>query len=85
MLSRVGTEPAREMLLQYARLFTAVTDDETPGFLNLCSLRESAWDTFVSGVERTYGGWDGYVTGTLGFPADELAAIKRNLVADEAS
>ena len=84
MLSRVGTEPAREMLLQYARLFTAVTDDATPGFLNLCSLRESAWDTFVDGVGRTYGGWEGYVTGELGFSADELAVIKRNLAAEEA-
>lgn len=79
MLSRIGTEPARDLLLQYARMGTGVTDDNTPGFLNLVSLRPTAWDTFVAAVDRDHGGWDGYVTGALGFSDADLAVVKKNL------
>ena len=79
MLSRIGTEPAREKLLEYARLGTGVTSDEEPRFLNLCSLRESCWDAFVAGVDEIHGGWEGYVTKELGFPAGDVAKIKGNL------
>lgn len=79
MLSRIGTEPAREMLLQYARLGTGVTEDEAPGFHNLCRLRPGGWDAFIEGLTSVYGGWDGYVTGALGFSDEDLATMRRNL------
>ncbi|KAK4449148.1 hypothetical protein QBC34DRAFT_99227 [Podospora aff. communis PSN243] len=82
MLSRIGTEPAREQLLAFAMRGTGVTSVDEPGFYNLCSLRVSSWERFVKGVEREYGGWEGYVTGTLGFSQEDLDKIKRNLVVE---
>ncbi|KAK2000174.1 hypothetical protein LX36DRAFT_442580 [Colletotrichum falcatum] len=78
MLSRIGTEPARETLLSYARVGTGVTFDH-PGFYNMCSLRASCWDAFVAGVHEEHGGWDGYVTKALGFCSEDLAVIRTNL------
>ncbi|GKT90584.1 hypothetical protein Ct61P_08434 [Colletotrichum tofieldiae] len=83
LLSRIGTEPARERLLSYARIGTGVTFDH-PGFYNMCSLRPSCWDAFVTGVHEEHGGWEGYLTKTLGFSNDDLARIKSNLRGNEA-
>ncbi|KAF9882337.1 hypothetical protein CkaCkLH20_00373 [Colletotrichum karsti] len=80
MLSRIGTEPARERLLHYARVGTGTfADDEHPGFYNMCSLQKSCWDAFVMGVGDVHGGWEGYVTGTLGFSGEDLEKIKVHL------
>ncbi|KAL0942245.1 uncharacterized protein CTRU02_200131 [Colletotrichum truncatum] len=80
MLSRIGTEPARERLLKYALLGTALAaEDDHPGFYNMCSLRRSCWDAFVAGVEEEYGGWESYVTKTLGFSNEDLEKIKDHL------
>jgi hypothetical protein len=81
MLSRIGTEPAREMLLKFARLGTGVESDDTPGFLNLCSLRPTGWEAFVAEVTQVYGGWEGYVTNALGFSPEDLEKIQKNLKA----
>ncbi|KAK3360071.1 protein-tyrosine phosphatase-like protein [Lasiosphaeria hispida] len=83
LLSRIGTEPAREHLLAFALKGSGAESVDTPGFYNLCQLRESCWDAFVRAVQRDYGGWDSYVTGTLGFSDEDLATIKRNLVAKD--
>ncbi|KAK0635646.1 protein-tyrosine phosphatase-like protein [Bombardia bombarda] len=58
MLSRIGTEPAREQLVA-----------------------ASSWDAFVEAVDREYGGFEGYVTGVLGFSEHDLVVIKKNLAA----
>jgi hypothetical protein len=79
LLSRVGTEPARELLLSFARKGAGVESDDAPGFKNLCSLRASCWNAFLAATERKYGGFAGYVTGTLGFSEDELAVVVKNL------
>jgi len=83
MLSRIGTEPGREQLLAFAMRGTGVKSVDEPGFYNLCSLKVASWERFVKGVEREYGGWDSYVTKTLGFSEEDLAKIKKNLVAKE--
>ncbi|KAF4841818.1 Tyrosine-protein phosphatase [Colletotrichum siamense] len=83
--SLAGTAPD-DRLLRYARVGTGTTaDDEHPGFYNMCSLRTSCWDAFVAGVEDTYGGWDGYVTRTLGFSTEDLEIIKLHLREGNAS
>ncbi|KND89616.1 Tyrosine-protein phosphatase [Tolypocladium ophioglossoides CBS 100239] len=79
MLSRIGTEPARDMLVQFAMASTGVTDPETPGFVNLVSLRPEFWEGFLEGLDDEFGGWDGYVTKGLGFSEGDLAKIKENL------
>ncbi|KAI1336319.1 protein-tyrosine phosphatase-like protein [Xylariaceae sp. FL0016] len=79
LLSRIGTEPVRLMLLQFAMKGTNATDQDQPGFRNLCSLKRPCWDAFVEGVEKEYGGFENFVTGELGFSQDDLARIKTNL------
>ncbi|KAJ6440428.1 protein-tyrosine phosphatase, active site protein [Purpureocillium lavendulum] len=79
MLSRIGTEPAREKLIGFAMATVRVTDPETPGFVDLISLRPEYWAGFLEGLDDEFGGWDGYVTKALGFSAEDLATIKANL------
>lgn len=76
MLSRIGTEPARDKLLQFAMSSVGVTDPDTPGFYNLVSLRPDFWEGFLDALRDEFGGWDGYVTRALGFSDDDLAKIE---------
>ncbi|CAJ0539839.1 Ff.00g072530.m01.CDS01 [Fusarium sp. VM40] len=78
MLSRIGTEPARERLVAFVKDNIDVQDYEVPGFWNMVSLRPTFWKAFVGGVDAKYGGWEGYVKG-LGFSEEELKTIKNNL------
>ncbi|KAF3023658.1 hypothetical protein E8E14_013377 [Neopestalotiopsis sp. 37M] len=80
MLSRIGTEPVRETLLQFALAGCQAESIEQPGFQNLCELREESWSAFVKGVERDFGGFEKFVTGPLGFTVGDLTKIKANLV-----
>jgi protein tyrosine/serine phosphatase len=80
MLSRIGTEPAREQLIAFALKGSMAENTDAPGFHNLCNLRVSCWEAFVKTVESEYGGFEGYVTRTLGFSEDDVAKIKANLV-----
>jgi hypothetical protein len=74
-------EPARDQLFTFMMTTTGATDVNTPGFANLVSLRASSWKAFTAGMQAKYGGWDGYVTQHLGFSAEDLAVIKKNLKA----
>ncbi|KAI8633798.1 protein-tyrosine phosphatase-like protein [Xylariaceae sp. FL1651] len=78
-LSRIGTEPVRAMLLEFARKGTDASGDDQPGFYNLVSLRKTCWQAFVKGVEREYGGFEKFVTDKLGFSKEDLVRIKKNL------
>jgi protein tyrosine/serine phosphatase len=79
LLSRIGTEPAREQLLAFAMKESRIRSLDEPGFLNLASLREVCWRAFLDALEGKYGGFHGYVTKTLGFPGDDVETIVRNL------
>ncbi|KAL3960829.1 hypothetical protein ACCO45_005946 [Purpureocillium lilacinum] len=79
MLSRVGTEPAREKLLHFAMSTVGVTDPDTPGFVDLISLRPEFWAAFLEGLQDEFGGWDGYVVKGLGLSPEDLAKIKANM------
>jgi len=83
MLSRIGTEPAREQLVAFARHGTGVKSNDEPGFYNLCSLKAECWDAFISAVDKEYGGFESYVLNTLGFSEGDLATIKKNLRQEE--
>ncbi|CAF3445385.1 unnamed protein product [Fusarium graminearum] len=78
MLSRIGTEPARERLTQFVKATVGVEDTGVPGFWNMISLRPTFWKALVKGVDAEYGGWDGYVKG-LGFSTRDLETIQKNL------
>ncbi|KAJ0107138.1 hypothetical protein J7T55_014668 [Diaporthe amygdali] len=88
LLSRIGTEVAREHLLGFARKYSkgsagngdsSTSFDEAPGFLNLVSLRGVCWDAFVEAVGMKFGGFEGYAINVLGFSEEDLATIKKNL------
>ncbi|KAH8893150.1 hypothetical protein GQ53DRAFT_745404 [Thozetella sp. PMI_491] len=79
LLSRVGTEPAREQLLAFALRGTGAASKEAPGFYNLVSLKPMYWAAFAAAVDAQHGGFDGYVTQRLGFSDADLATIKKNL------
>lgn len=82
MLSRIGKEPAREMLLAFVMKSTGATDLEVPGLYNLVSLKRSCWDAFVDAVQREHGGFVGYARSVLGFTDGDLNLIKTNLGRD---
>ncbi|KAM5352364.1 hypothetical protein ACJ41O_005087 [Fusarium nematophilum] len=79
MLSRIGTEAARDRLVVFLKASLGLDDPETPGFWNMASLRPTFWKAFAEGMDAEYGGWDGYVTEGLGFSVDDLDTIKKNL------
>ncbi|KAK3403472.1 protein-tyrosine phosphatase-like protein [Sordaria brevicollis] len=79
MLSRIGTEMAREQLLGFAMKGAGCKSVEEPGFANLVSLRRECWGAFVEEVKRVYGGWRGYVRGTLGLTEEEVERVGRVL------
>ncbi|EOO03481.1 putative tyrosine phosphatase protein [Phaeoacremonium minimum UCRPA7] len=83
LLSRVGTEPVREHLLAFAKRGARIESEDEPGFYNLASLKAVCWRAFVEALDKEYGGFDGYITKTLGFSEEDLAKIKKNLVRDE--
>ncbi|KAH9906743.1 protein-tyrosine phosphatase-like protein [Xylariomycetidae sp. FL2044] len=83
LLSRIGTEPVRQKLLQFAMEGTFAKSTDQPGFHNLCNLRASCWKAFVDGVQEEYGGFDKFITEKLGFSTEDVAKIRRNLTSFE--
>ncbi|KAL0942690.1 tyrosine phosphatase [Colletotrichum truncatum] len=80
MLTRIGSEPVREILLERAKHDNNCESGlDVPAFYNLCSLRVSTWELFVSEVKAKYGGFEKYVTCRLEIAEDDLDQIKKNL------
>ena len=79
LLSRLGTEPVRDKLVKIAMMNLGIDDIETPGFANIVDLRAEFWVAFQTKLQKEYGSWDGYVTKGLGFSAEDLDTIKKNL------
>ncbi|KAI5861184.1 protein-tyrosine phosphatase-like protein [Durotheca rogersii] len=80
LLSRIGTEPVRPMLLQFALAGSRARSPDDPGFYNLVSLRAECWDAFAAGVQEVYGGFEAFVARELGFSPDDIKTIKENLI-----
>jgi hypothetical protein len=81
ILSRIGTEPVRSMLLAFAMDGTKAQSQEEPGFYNLASLRVACWNAFIGAMQREYGGFEQFIISKLGFSEEDLAKIKNNLTA----
>lgn len=79
MLSRVGLEPARGMMVLAIKAGFNATDVDSPGFHNVASIRPSYWREFKAGLQEKYGGWDGYIRNTLGFDDTEVQKMRENL------
>jgi protein tyrosine/serine phosphatase len=84
MLTRVGLEPGRAQLEARILAHWNIADAQNePGWSNFASLRPTFGRTFVEGVQEAYGGFEGYVTGHLGFSEGDVQTIKRNLRQEE--
>jgi len=67
------------MLIAFAKHGTDASDQHQLGFYNLINLKKTCWRAFVKGLEREYGGFEKFVTNKLGFSADDIAKIRKNL------
>lgn len=85
LLSRIGSEPVRVDLLNFAQAGTNAPSHDHPGFYNLCSLRHSSWNAFIEGVQQEYGGFEQFVRNSLGFSDDDLDKIRANLTSPRIS
>ncbi|KDN62937.1 putative tyrosine phosphatase [Colletotrichum sublineola] len=80
MITRIGSEPLRDVLLERAARDNAVANGlDDQNFYNLCSLRASTWNLFMKQIENQYGGFEGYVTERLRVSRDDLEVIRNNL------
>jgi hypothetical protein len=79
LLSRVGTEPAREQLMQFALKGSGAYSFDDPGFQNMAELREKCWDAFVAEAGKKYGGFWGYAVTELELGEDGVKKIRENL------
>lgn len=84
ILTRAGLEKVRENLTQALSLHLG-SDHLSPeaiGMLELCAVRENAMAAFLKDFETTYdGGVERYLTTKLGFSAEDVERMRRNLMA----
>jgi hypothetical protein len=81
MLSRVGVEPAREKLKQFALKGSGAESEETPGFKEMVDLKPAYFEGLEEGLMEVYGGWEGFVVKEegLGMTKEDLETVKKNL------
>ncbi|THC96628.1 hypothetical protein EYZ11_003878 [Aspergillus tanneri] len=76
MLSRVGVEPVRAVLLGILK--GDVGESAAAGILGLSSFRPGAITAFLESVERDFGSVQGYLA-DLGFSSDDVEKIRANM------
>jgi len=78
-LSRVGREPAREMImarLAKEPLFASNND----AALNMFTCRHGTMQSFLKYFQEKYGGAEAYIRHYVGLTDDEIATIKRHIL-----
>lgn len=86
-LTRIGLEPARDILTQSMKLNTLDSDaavtPENAGLLILCSIKASGMMGFLQALEEAFeGGVRGYLTTQLRFSEEDVQTICANLKGD---
>ncbi|TBU33100.1 protein-tyrosine phosphatase-like protein [Dichomitus squalens] len=79
-LTRVGREPAREMVMRRLALVPFFASN-TEGALSMLSSRHETMIAFLRMLHDRYGGAEAYVQNVVGLSADDIATIKRNFLA----
>ncbi|SPO02030.1 related to protein-tyrosine phosphatase [Cephalotrichum gorgonifer] len=77
ILSRVGTEPMREMIMK-----SGIVDLSIPAMRNLSGVRAETMTAFLEALEQRFGGVRGYLAKDLGFTEEDVATIAANLKAE---
>lgn len=78
-LTRVGREPAREMImarLAKEPLFASNND----AALNMFTCRHGTMQSFLKYFQEKYGGAEAYIRRYVGLTDDEIATIKRHIL-----
>lgn len=74
-LSRIGVEPARELLLYMLKTWNKDWTLETPGMKEFSQVKAEFMLGTLEMMEKKYGGAEGYARG-LGFGDEDLEAIR---------
>ena len=75
LLTRVGAEPGRKMILGPLLHATGPAGLDNTGLRNICGVHPETMIAFVEAVEENYGGVRGYLTKTLGLSQEDVATI----------
>lgn len=83
LLTRVGLEHVRENLTDALALHVGNDhlSPEATGMLELSGVRAHAMAAFLKTFESTYSNVEGFLTTKLGFSSEDVATMRRNLVA----
>ncbi|KAE8390575.1 protein-tyrosine phosphatase-like protein [Aspergillus alliaceus] len=79
VLSRVGVEPARKMLMAAFPTISGPVTPESAGLLELMSVRAASMVAFLDAVEQSFGGVTGYLTRKLELSNQDVEIIRMNL------
>ncbi|KAF2262271.1 hypothetical protein CC78DRAFT_498673, partial [Lojkania enalia] len=78
-LTRVGIEPAKELLLVMLKAWNKEWSMETPGMAEFSQIKASFMLRTLQMVADVYGGMEGYVKGVLGFSDEDIVNIRGKL------
>ncbi|KAF2117525.1 protein-tyrosine phosphatase-like protein [Lophiotrema nucula] len=79
VLSRLGIEPSREVLLAMLKVWDKGWTAETPGMAEFAQVKAEFMLATLEMVDEKYGGMEGYVKRELGFSDEDVEKIKKNL------
>ncbi|KAF2004957.1 hypothetical protein P154DRAFT_23228 [Amniculicola lignicola CBS 123094] len=77
-LSRIGVEPARELLMHMLKMWNKEWTVDTPGMKEFSQVKGEFILGTLEMIERRWGGVDGYVR-ELGFSEEDIETIRRVL------
>ncbi|EGO02003.1 hypothetical protein SERLA73DRAFT_71160 [Serpula lacrymans var. lacrymans S7.3] len=83
-LTRVGREPAREMVLERLSKEPLFASNNEAA-LNMLTSRFETMEAFLTLLDKKYGGVDEYAKRYLGLTQEDLATIRKNLVVSSKS
>jgi protein tyrosine/serine phosphatase len=76
VLTRIGVEPSRDMLLQMLKLWNKEWTAETPGMQEFVQVRGEFILAFLEQVEERFGGVEGWVRNVLGFGEEDVERVR---------
>lgn len=83
-LTRIGTEPFRDVLIKSLMKEMKATL-ETPGMVEMCGCHAAVIEEFLSGMDQKYAGGESgkgverYLISELGFTEEEISLLKAEL------
>ncbi|MBE3045022.1 tyrosine-protein phosphatase [Candidatus Bathyarchaeota archaeon] len=79
VLTRIGAEPVRDILLGPLLGGTGPASLDNPGVRNICGVPPGAMQGLIKAVDEGFGGARGYLVKELGFSAEDVDSITAHL------